>query len=281
MKGVSNKYYFVLLSIGIILLLFVFYFTHVRYTLIQQSNSTVKKTSEEVGAYEELSDDYKSAVIIYASNGLASEKYVEMYAEDAYDVLHDVGQIKDAAEDEESRKSADTLERQLTAQMIWILQEHVGSSQLPDKTADKLNQISVTRAVMDRGEKHVREIAMNHVEQLEQSFLSIYQWLLLLITSSAILIIVVVISILWHVQKGRKNLQRIGVQRGQLDEIAWIQSHKVRSQVANILGMAQLFNHGAQCDKNNAWIIGGITEAAEKLDKIIQDIDLKTRAQEN
>src|ERR1700733_714076 len=99
MEGVNNKYYFFLLSIGIILLLFVFYFTNVRYTIIQQSNSRANKTNEAVGGYEELSDDYKSAVIIYASNGLASEKYLEMYAGDAHDVLSDVAQIKKAAGD--------------------------------------------------------------------------------------------------------------------------------------------------------------------------------------
>jgi len=281
MKGVSNKYYFILLSIGIILLLFVFYFTHVRYTLIQQSNNTVKKTNEAVGAYEELSDDYKSAVIIYTSNGLASEKYLEMYSGDAHDVLNDVAQIKKAAGDVESKKIADTLEHQLKAQMVWIIKERVGSSRLPDKTVNKLNQISVTRAVMDRGEKHVREIAMNNVQVLEQSFLSIYQWLLILITSSAILIIIVVVSILWHVQKDQQNLGRIAVQRGQLDDIAWIQSHKVRSQVATILGLAQLFNYDDASDENNAWVISGFKEATEKLDEIIKEIDFKTRAKEN
>jgi len=273
MKSVHTKYYFILLSIGVGLLLFVFYFTYLRYDLIRQSNNSARTTNESVHAYEELSDDYKSAVIIYASTGLVYAKYLEMYAGDAHDILPDVAQIKASAEDIESKKRADTLEQQMNAQSGWILSSRVAS----DKTEGKLNEIYDSKAIIDRGEMHARELSMSHKEELQQSFSSIYQWLLILISASATLIIIVVVSILWHVKKDKKNVQRIGLQKNRLDEIAWIQSHKVRSQVATILGLAQLFNYEDIDDGNNAQIICGFKEATEKLDEIIREIDAKTR----
>jgi hypothetical protein len=281
MKGVSNRYYFILLSIAVSLLLFVFYFTYLRYNLIQQSNNTGKKANDAVHAYEELSDDYKSAVIIYASTGLVSAKYLEMYSGDAHDILPDVEQIKSSVEDAEGGKRADSLEQRLKSQSEWILATRAGSAQIPDEADSRLNEIFETKAIIDRGESHVRELSTNHKEELKKSFLSIYQWLLTLITASASLIIFVVTLILWHVQKGKKNLEKIDLQKDRLDEIAWIQSHKVRSQVATILGLAQLFNYDDETDKINVEIITGFKEATEKLDEIIREIDSKTRISEN
>jgi len=279
MRAVNIRYYFILLCIGIGLLLFVFYFTYLRYHLIWQSNNTAHKTNESVHAYEELSDDYKSAVIIYASTGLVSAKYLEMYSGDAHDMLPDVDLIKLSAEDNESRKRADTLEQQLKEQSAWILRRRVKSADGAEKSDNRLNEIFDTKAIIDRGEMHVRELSTNHKAELQRSFLSIYEWLLILISTSATLIIAVVVSILSHIRKDKRNLQKIGLQKGQLDDIAWIQSHKVRSQVATILGLAQLFNYDDANDENNSTIISGLKETTEKLDEIIKEIDAKTRDQ--
>ena len=279
-KVVSNKYYFILLSIGVGLLLFVFYFTHLRYDLIRQSNNSAKKTNEAVHAYEELSDDYKSSVILYASTGLVSAKYLGMYSGDADDIIPDVEQIKMSADDIESRKRADTLEQRLKEQTKWILKPRIENTQLSDETDSKLAEISDTKAIIDRGEIHIQERLLSHKEELTKSFSLIYQWLLILISSSATLIIIVVISILWHIKKGKKNVQKIGLQKDRLDEIAWIQSHKVRSQVATILGLGKLFNHADASDPINVQILLGFQECTEKLDKIIREIDGKTRVSE-
>ena len=126
----------------------------------------------------------------------------------------------------------------------------------------------------------MRELAINHKEELKKSFSSIYQWFLILITASASLIIFVVVLILWHIQKDKKNVQKIGLQKDRLDEIAWIQSHKVRSQVATILGLAQLLNYDDKKDEIKVQVISGFKEATEKLDEIIREIDGKTRIPE-
>ncbi len=281
MRNIGNKNYFIFLFTGISLLAFVCYFTHLRYTLIRQSNDTAGKTNDAVHAYEELSDDYKSAVIIYSSTGLISAKYLEIYAGDAHDILADGEEIKRAAQDVESTTRADTLLQQLTAQSEWILKPSVGQLALSNNEDGRLKEIFETKAVIERGETHVRELATSQGERLKKSFSSIYQWLLMLIGVSATVIIGVVISILWHVRKDKNNVQKLGLQKGKLDEIAWIQSHKVRSQVATILGLTQLFAHDNPSDEDKAILINGLREAAEKLDDVVREIDAKTRVAES
>jgi len=67
------------------------------------------------------------------------------------------------------------------------------------------------------------------------------------------------------------QLQQIQSQNKQLQDIAWIQSHKVRGPVASILGLAQLFNI-EQEDITNLQIMHHVQTAANNLDLVIRDI---------
>jgi signal transduction histidine kinase len=59
-----------------------------------------------------------------------------------------------------------------------------------------------------------------------------------------------------------------------LREIAWIQSHKVRSPVANILGLVNLVD---DCEKEELiYILENIKEATKNLDNIIREVVDKT-----
>ena len=65
-------------------------------------------------------------------------------------------------------------------------------------------------------------------------------------------------------------------QNEQLREIAWIQSHKVRSPVATILGLIPLLKYNDKTDNENKLILEGIKTASINLDTIIREIDEKT-----
>jgi PAS domain S-box-containing protein len=67
----------------------------------------------------------------------------------------------------------------------------------------------------------------------------------------------------------QQHLERIEQQNKQLKEIAWIQSHKVRSSVANILGLTQLCSLGI----DTAEIVPRLQLAASQLDQIIREIN--------
>ncbi len=71
----------------------------------------------------------------------------------------------------------------------------------------------------------------------------------------------------------QEYLRRIEKQNTRLRDIAWIQSHRVRAPLANILGLAQLFKLD---DSPNAVIIPMLKKAAEELDKVILDITTLT-----
>jgi PAS domain S-box-containing protein len=71
----------------------------------------------------------------------------------------------------------------------------------------------------------------------------------------------------------QQYLQRIEKQNERLREIAWIQSHRVRAPVANILGLTHLINLE---DSTDAEIISRLKKAAEELDKVILDITVLT-----
>jgi light-regulated signal transduction histidine kinase (bacteriophytochrome) len=76
------------------------------------------------------------------------------------------------------------------------------------------------------------------------------------------------------ITRQREHVEQIEKQNEKLREIAWIQSHKVRAPVANILGLAQL----CQLDGSaNSEIIPMFLQAAEQLDEMIREITLLTQ----
>lgn len=78
------------------------------------------------------------------------------------------------------------------------------------------------------------------------------------------------------ISEEKKKLIRIQTQHDRLRDIAWIQSHKVRSPVATILGLAELLNMEDPADPTNKEVIDNIKEATNNLDKVIREIADKT-----
>ncbi len=78
------------------------------------------------------------------------------------------------------------------------------------------------------------------------------------------------------ISEQRKQYMKIREQNQKLIEIAWIQSHKVRSPVASILGLAELFDFQASGNEHNAEILDLIKTATYQLDDIIREVVEKT-----
>jgi PAS domain S-box-containing protein len=79
-----------------------------------------------------------------------------------------------------------------------------------------------------------------------------------------------------NITEKKLYLQKIEAQNKQLMEIAWIQSHKMRAKVANILGLGQLFNTEDLTDPANDFIVKGMIQASTEMDEIIHEINNKT-----
>ena len=74
------------------------------------------------------------------------------------------------------------------------------------------------------------------------------------------------------------RLHKIEIQNKKLQDIAWTQSHILRSPLSNIMGLVNLLKSNLNLEENdeNSKIINYLTESTEKLDKIIHDIVDKT-----
>ncbi len=73
------------------------------------------------------------------------------------------------------------------------------------------------------------------------------------------------------------NRQKLELRNRKLEEIAWIQSHKLRKPVATILGLIGLINYKNLSDPENEVTLKHIKTAGDELDDIIAEIDKKTR----
>ncbi|HRO41197.1 MAG TPA: PAS domain-containing protein [Flavipsychrobacter sp.] len=82
---------------------------------------------------------------------------------------------------------------------------------------------------------------------------------------------------LQDVTEMRSHLQRIEQQNKRLRKIAWVQSHRMRSPVATILGLTDLFNFDDPSDPMNAEILSSIKEQTKTLDEMIHEVDELTR----
>lgn len=90
--------------------------------------------------------------------------------------------------------------------------------------------------------------------------------------------VVAVSCIARDITEQRKHLLKIEEQNSALREIAFIESHRVRSPVANILGLEQLFNREDLTDPFNIVVIDGITAMTKQLDLIIREVVQKSNA---
>lgn len=86
-----------------------------------------------------------------------------------------------------------------------------------------------------------------------------------------------VIGVIQDVSEIRNYINAIELQNDKLREIAWIQSHKVRSPVATILGLTSLINH-EQPTETDPKVIAGIAKSCHDLDEIIKEVNSLTES---
>lgn len=79
------------------------------------------------------------------------------------------------------------------------------------------------------------------------------------------------------VTERRRHINNIEKANRQLQEIAWIQSHKVRSHTATIMGLVNLLKEYDNIPDDNKKALEGIKASAQELDLVIREIDKKTK----
>ncbi|WP_317195966.1 response regulator [Litoribacter ruber] len=74
-----------------------------------------------------------------------------------------------------------------------------------------------------------------------------------------------------------KYIKTIEKQNQQMREIAWIQSHVVRAPIARLMGLVNLIDLEKATDKDHKELLTHIMDSAEELDKIVREINTKTK----
>ncbi|RYD57178.1 MAG: PAS domain S-box protein [Sphingobacteriales bacterium] len=82
-----------------------------------------------------------------------------------------------------------------------------------------------------------------------------------------------IIGAIQDISKIKEYITAIERHNEKLEEISWLYSHSVRSQVATTLGLLQLYNKRDITDPQNSVIIDGIDTSAHKLDTVIKLIN--------
>lgn len=80
-----------------------------------------------------------------------------------------------------------------------------------------------------------------------------------------------IIAILQDITQRVRSEQKISMQLKRFETIAWLQSHKVRKPLANILGLISIIDAEKEKSYNQEYL-DYLKESAEELDKIIQQI---------
>ncbi|MDQ4139582.1 MAG: hypothetical protein M3142_03570, partial [Bacteroidota bacterium] len=78
------------------------------------------------------------------------------------------------------------------------------------------------------------------------------------------------------ITENKRHQLKIQKQNEKLREIAWIQSHKVRVPVANILGLVNAFNYKNLSDPFNLEVLANLNIVTHDLDAVIREIVNKT-----
>jgi PAS domain-containing protein len=86
---------------------------------------------------------------------------------------------------------------------------------------------------------------------------------------------------LQDVSELRRHMQKIEQQNKKLKKIAWVQSHRMRSPVATIIGLSDLLNRDNPADPMNADILNHIKSLSVQLDEMIKEVDELTRDKES
>jgi PAS domain S-box-containing protein len=86
------------------------------------------------------------------------------------------------------------------------------------------------------------------------------------------------IGTLQDVTEQQAHRSHIEAQSVQLQDIAWIQSHKVRGPVATVLGLINLLQETDLSEKDKEMVIEGIKAASVNLDDVVKEIVAKSES---
>jgi hypothetical protein len=258
-------------AVIILVLVLLFYLTQKNYTLLIKSNRAVIQTSKVISGYQKCSADFKNAIIyITTYKNSPSQSYVLTYGKGLWEISLDMIHLRRLVSKAEQAKLK-SISKQIYLEQDWLISVDKNNLLLHEECDKHIKSITAIQAFFDTRIFGLERQSVEDIKAAEHSLARLYHWIVALIISTSIIILYTLFLI-------RKQLARVKSQNAKLMEIAWMQSHKVRSQVAVMLGLGQLFNHDDPTDPENADVINYMIATCYKLDKIVREINKKTDA---
>ena len=245
----------------VILMVTLFYLTQQSYSQLKKSNQTVIETNNLISAYQHVSNDFKNSVIYISTykNG-PSQDYVHTYGKGLWEMQFHILRLKRLVGLHE-RARLDAYSKQITLEENWLEASNPEDVDLYEDRDKHMKSIVSIQRYFDNTISNLQHQGIEDIKLSESSLSRLNYWTDALIISSISLMILA--SVLVYRQLAK------------LKEIAWIQSHLVRAQVANLLGLGQLLNLEEPTDLDNTIVLANMLHTSHKLDKIVQDINIK------
>lgn len=245
-----------------------FYLTQENYLLLKQSNEAVIKTGDIIKEHQLLSDDFKNALIYYSTNKKSTKKeYEDTYGTGPWQISIDLHKLNTMVSNDE-RKQLDILSKQIDVQVDWMMNE-ASDPKFISQREMHIKQINAIQNFFNTEIANLERVSIAKVKEANLSLVNLHNWLIAIIITSSVIIFATFLMI--YLQ-----FSRVKRQNARLREIAWIQSHEVRAQVAILLGLGQLFDLDNIDAMDNHTIVHGILDTSHKLDEIVRKINSKT-----
>jgi|GEM_PF-6866889 len=268
-KYIDLTIYLFLGGLVIAFLSVLFYLTQENYILLKRSNDAVIKTYAIIKQQQLLSSDFRDALIYYSMDKVSTQKeYADIYGASLWEISSHMHTLKKMVDSKE-RKKLDSLSAQIDAQMSWMGNKDASNPRFSAQRDEHFKKIS---SIQDFFNKQISELQLTsaaNVNEANSSLMNLHNWIIAIIITSSVIILATFIMINLQISKVKK-------QNTQLREIAWIQSHEVRAQVAILLGLGQLFDLDNLDTAENHTIVHGMLDTSHKLDDIVRKINSKT-----
>ncbi len=260
------------LFLGIIVIIFLmvmFYLTQQNYQLLKQSNAAVIQTGNIIREEQNISADFKNAIIYISTLKDSNPKeYADTYGTGLWQISIDLQHLKSIVSRSDQLK-LDSLSREIDSQVSWMMSKKATDPQFESERNEHIKGLSVILAFFDNEISALEKSSVIDIKNSENSLVRLHNWIIVLIVTSSLIIAIMLVLI-------SMQFRKVKMQNTRLMEIAWIQSHKVRSHVATLLGLSQLFNHDNPTDHENGKIVTNMVATTNRLDEIVKEINDKT-----
>jgi hypothetical protein len=252
----------------VILMSALFYLTQESYRQLIKSNQATVETNNLISGYQSVANDFKNAVIYISTyRNSPSQEYLNTYGKGIWESQFHILRLKRLVTHREKSK-LDAFAKQMNLEENWLKSSNPDDVELYDDRHKHMTSIISIQSFFDNKILELKQKGIENINISERSLSHLNHWINSLIISSALIMFLSVALIY-------RQLAKVKLKNTQLQEIAWIQSHMVRAQVANLLGLGQLLNLEESPDSDNNIIFTNMIDTSLKLDEIVREINKK------